>query len=383
MNRTALSTLAAVISFALVGCQSTASTTVASTTVVSTTKAATTATATVPATSSTTAIAVITTPAVEQPNDGLQLALTIHVERHPTEVADEAEFNAHIAMLEQLANLAIAYDVVLNFELSTEFVDAVDNWDSTFIEDMTALGHAVAQHSGDQSTAGLTGAARVAELVRQRDAIEAHGVEVNYVSGGCSADDWVEAAIAAGFSAVTGNVEYCLKSLDDATLPDGMQWIDQCNKQSICHDPLHVGTARVLHPWTTSSSATWLVDDPEGKLVIISSDEADGFVAMSQGGDSDLNLSLEQWTDLLDSYVAATVARQVNVVNMVLSVGPEPDWELIESMFAQALARQDAGLLTWANLGDVVAQALVEAPTQAADPTVVYTDVTPDLGGGF
>lgn len=308
--------------------------------------------------------------------------MTIHVERHPIEVRNEAYFDAHVAILEQLAKLATAYGVVLNFELSTEFVQAVDAWDSTFIEDMSAVGHAIAQHSGDQSTDGLTGAARVAELVRQRNAIEAHGVQVNYLSGGCSADDWVEAAISAGFSAVTGNVEYCLKSLDDETLPAGMDWIHRCDNQSICHDPLHVGTARVLHPWTTSSSATWLVDDPTGDLVIISSDEADGFVAMSQDGDSDLSLSLDQWTALLDSYVAATVPGQVNVVNMVLSVGPEPDWDLIESMFAQALTRQEAGLLSWANLGEVVAQALAEAPTQAADPAVVYTDTTPDLRGG-
>lgn len=324
-----------------------------------------------------------TTVAADQSNDGLQLALTIHVERHPTEVRDRAEFDDHVAMLEQLANLALAYDVVLNFELSTEFVQAIDAWDSSFIEDMVALGHAIAQHSGDQSTEGLTGTARIAELVRQREAIEAHGVDVNYLSGGCSADDWVEAAIAAGFSAVTGNVEYCLKSLDDETLPAGMDWIHQCNNQAICHDPLHIGTTRVLHPWTTSSSATWLVDNPDGELVIIASDETDGFVAMSQGEGSDLDLSLQQWTALLDSYVAATVAGQVNVVNMVLSVGPEPDWDLIAAMFTQALTRQDAGLLTWVSVGEVVAQALAEAPTQAVDPNVVYTDTTPDLRGGF
>jgi len=318
-----------------------------------------------------------------QPSDGLQLALTVHVERHPTEVRNQAEFGSHVAMLERLANLALTYDVVLNFELSTEFVQAVDNWDSTFIEDMTALGHAVAQHSGDKSTEGLTGAARVAELVRQRDAIEAHGVEINYLSGGCSADDWVETAIAAGFSAVTGNVEYCLKSLADTSLPAGMEWIQRCNNQAICHDPLHVDAARVLHPWTTSSSATWLVDDPAGGLVIVSSEEADGFVAMSQAVAADHTQSLEQWSALLDSYVAATVPGQVNVVNMVLSVGPEPDWELVESMFAQALIRQNAGLLTWADLGGVVAQALAEAPTQAADPPAVYTDTTPDLGGAL
>ncbi|MFM2070046.1 MAG: hypothetical protein RLZZ623_309 [Actinomycetota bacterium] len=354
--------------------------TTTTTTTPSTPSTTSTASTTTPSTTTSTTAATTTAP-VTAANDGLQLALTIHVERRDTEVSDRAEFEGHVATLEQLADLAVEYDVILNFELSTVFVQAVDRWGSTFIEDMTALGHNISQHSGDESTSGLTGDERVAELMRQREAIEAHGVTVNYLSGACSADDdWVESAIAAGFSAATGNVEYCLRSLDDATLPDGMEWIDDCHSQSICHDPLHVGTERVMHPWTTSSSATWLVDDPEGDLVIFTTDEADGFVAMSQTGDADLNLSLEQWTAMLDAYVAAAVPGQLNVVNMVLSVGPEPDWALVQSMFAAAQARQDAGLLTWANLTDVVEQAVAEAPTQPADPPVIYTDITPDLG---
>ncbi|HQY86393.1 MAG TPA: hypothetical protein PLN29_15430, partial [Ilumatobacteraceae bacterium] len=264
------------------------------------------------------------TPSAEPPGaqsagtDILQLALTIHVEGYNDEARDQSEFDAHLAVLERLSDLAVAYDVILNFELSTTFVQAVDRWGSMFIEEMTAIGHNISQHSGDQSTEGLTGEARVRELVRQRAAIEAHGVQLNYLSGACSADDdWVESAVAAGFSAATGNVEFCLQSLDDATLPDGMEWIHKCRNQSVCHDPLHVETARVLHPWTTSSSATWLVDDPAGDLVIIISDETDGFVAMSQTGDADLTLSLQQWTSMIDGYLAVAVAGQVNVVNMV------------------------------------------------------------------
>lgn len=345
---------------------------------------AATSTSTSTTTSTTaTAVTTATTAAAASPDDVLQLALTVHVERHATEVRDPVEFESHVAMLQRLSDLALAYDVVLNFELSSEFVQAIDVWGSTFIENMTAIGHNISQHSGDQSTEGLIGAARTAELIRQREAIEAHGVTVNYASGGCSADDWVESAIAAGLSAVTGNVEYCLKSLDGTSLPAGMEWIHRCTNQAICHDPLHVGTARVLHPWTTSSSATWLVDDPNGELVIIAAAEADAFVAMSQGGQADVAPSLEQWTAMIDAYVAATVVGQVNVVNMVLSVGPMPDWSLIESMFEQAQSRQEAGLLVWANLSEVVAQALAEAPLQAADAVVVYTDTTPDLGGGL
>lgn len=343
------------------------------------------ATPATPATTATTATSTSTagTGSVAA-TDELQLALTIHVERRDTEVNNEAEFGAHVATLETLSDLAATYDVILNFELSSAFVEAIDQWGSTFIEDMTAIGHGISQHSGDQTTAGLTGEARVAELTEQREAIEGHGVTVTYVSGACSTDDdWVESAVAAGFSAVTGITEYCLASLDDATLPDGMEWIRDCTNPSICHDPIHVGTERMLHPWTTSTSAGWLNDDPSGGLVIVSADDATGFVTMSQTGEADLATSLEQWIEMLDTYTSSTVDGQLNVLNTVLSIGPEPEWEVVEAMFAEAQARQDAGELTWALLSDLVAQAVAEAPTQASDPAVVYTDTSSDLGGGL
>ena len=99
------------------------------------------------------------TPSAEPPGaqsagtDILQLALTIHVEGYNDEARDQSEFDAHLAVLERLSDLAVAYDVILNFELSTTFVQAVGRWGSKFIEEMTAIGHNISQHSGDQSTA--------------------------------------------------------------------------------------------------------------------------------------------------------------------------------------------------------------------------------------
>ena len=314
----------------------------------------------------------------------VQLALTIHVERHDSEMTDDAEFDAHLALLDQLEDVADSHGVILNFELSTEFVQAVDRWGSTFVEDALARGNGISQHSGDQSTAGLTGAALTAELVRQRAAIEAHGADVRYVSGGCSADaGWVESAIDAGFTAVTGITEYCLSSLDDASLPAGMDWIRRCTNPGVCHDPLHIQTERVLHPWTTSTSSDWLTDDPSGRLVLVSAAEVDGLSAMSQTGDADLATSLAQWQMLLDDATAAAVPGQVNVLNFVLSVGPEPDWEVLDALFTAADARVAAGQVAWADLGTVVSAAAAEAPTQPADAAVVYSDTTPDLGGGM
>lgn len=312
----------------------------------------------------------------------LSVALTVHVERHDSEISDQGEFDRHVATLEQLATLAEQYGVIVNFELSTAFVTAVDTWDSTFIEDMVARGHRISQHSGDRSTDGLTGQARIDELTRQREAIEAHGVEVTYVSGGCSNDPgWVEDAIAAGFDAVTGLTEICLGSLSDEALPDGMEWIRRCTNAAICHDPLQIQLERLLHPWTTSSTTEWLVDDPTGALVIIAGQDTSGLTAMSQTGDADDATALADWQTMLGDAAAAAVPGQVNVVNVVLSVGPTPDWAVLESMFADMADRVADGGADWVGLADVVAAAVAEATVQPADAVAIATDTTPDLGG--
>ena len=102
---------------------------------------------------------------------------------------------------------------------------------------------------------------------------------------------------------------------------------------------------------------------------------------MSADGDADYASSMEQWDTMLATLLAAVVPGQVNLWNLVLSVGPEPDWEVVEAIFADAQARAAAGEVQWVQLSDVSAQAVAEAPTQTADPQVVYTDTTSDLAG--
>ena len=101
----------------------------------------------------------------------------------------------------------------------------------------------------------------------------------------------------------------------------------------------------------------------------------------SMTGDADLESSLTQWTALLDGAVAAAVPGQVNSMNVVVSVGPTPDWEVLEAMFAAASDRVVTGDIAWVSLADVVAASVAEAPSQPADPAVVPTDTTSDLGG--
>jgi len=158
-----------------------------------------------------------------------------------------------------------------------------------------------------------------------------------------------------------------------------MEWIRSCDNPAVCHDPLHLDTARKAHPWTTSASSRFLTDEPGGDLVIVSTEEAAGLAAMSQGVAIPVDEAVSDWAALLDEYLAARVDGRIEVLNVTLSIGPEPDWEVLAAMFAEVARR--GGDVEWATVADVVAVAVTEA-AGAADGPAEYLDTTPDLGGG-
>jgi hypothetical protein len=312
-------------------------------------------------------------------DDRLLVAVSVHVERYDGEADDRALFDAHVAVLTQLADLAEAHDVVVSYELSSEFVAAATAWDPGVVPALAARGHGVGQHSGDRGTAGLDGAALVAALADQRAAIEALGVDATYVSGACGDGAWVEAVAAAGFVGTSGLTEYCLRSLDDAHLPAGMDWIRRCTSPAVCHDPLQLDTQHLTRPWTTGESASFLTDDAAGAVVVVPTVEATGLATMSQGLDVDVTAALADWVALLDAHVAARTAGRVNCLDVTVSIGPDPDWTVLEAMFAE-LSSRDPAVVRSATMAEIVALAAAEAPTHPVDPPPTYVETTPDLG---
>lgn len=311
-------------------------------------------------------------------DDRLLLALSVHVERHQGEASDRATFDQHVALLDELAVVAADHDVVLNFEAETEFVAAATAFGPEIPRDLIASGHSFSQHSGDRSTSGLTAGERTTELRRQRDALASLGVTARYLSGACPGDGWVEAAADAEFEAATGLTEICLQSLDDAHLPAGMAWIRSCASATICHDPLHLEPAASLHPWTTDSSASWLGDIPDGRLVLVVGQEATALSAMSAEADYDATAAVEEFGALLDQLDAARTAGRLNATGFTISIGPEPDWDVLRAMFTEVSARADR--MRWARYDEIIDRARSEAGAPA-DPPLVYTDTTPDDAG--
>jgi hypothetical protein len=314
------------------------------------------------------------------PDDRLLVALSVHVERYEGETEDEALFDAHVAQLLALADRAEAYGAVVSFELSSEFVTAATTWHSTVVADLAARGHGIGQHSGDRTVAGLEGEARVSALAGQRAAIAALGVDVNYVSGACSDGAWVEAVAAAGFVGTSGVTEYCLRALDDAHLPDGMDWIRQCTNPGVCHDPLHLDTGHLAHPWTASTSTAFLTDDPLGAVVVVPTVESLGLATMSQGQPVDLEAALADWRALLDAHVAQRSTGRVSTLDVTVSIGPDPDVAVLDAMLAE-LAARGVTTVRSATMAEIVELAAAEAAAQPADPAPSYVDTAPDLGG--
>lgn len=316
--------------------------------------------------------------AVDAADDRLLLALSVHVERHQGEARDRATFDEHVALLDELAAVAADHDVVLNFEAETEFVTAATAFGPEIPKELIAKGHSFSQHSGDRSTSGLTAEERTTELRRQRDALAALGVTARYLSGACPGDGWVEAAADAGFEAATGLTEICLQSLDEAHLPAGMAWIRSCTSATICHDPLHLEPAASLHPWTTDSSTSWLGDVPDGRLVLVVGHEATALSAMSAETPYDATAAVEEFGSLLDQLAAARTAGRLNATGFTISVGPEPDWEVLRALFAEVSGRADR--MRWARYDEIIDRARREAGAPA-DPPLVYTETTPDDAG--
>lgn len=116
------------------------------------------------------------------------------------------------------------------------------------------------------------------DLSELRLAMEAMGIPVTHVSGVCSTLDWVTATREAGYEAVTGVVEYCLKSLP---LNQQSDEIRSCEAPGLCHDPYPGDIPALLYPWRAADGRSW-TDAAERGLLIVPA--AGALPCMSEAG---------------------------------------------------------------------------------------------------
>jgi len=284
------------------------------------------------ATTTTTASAV---ESVAPSTDALLLNISIHVEGHNAEVRNEAEYRAHAQQIREVADAAAAAGASLSFEVSAPFVDAAVRWSDTILTDLLAQGHAVGVHA-DLDVPDLE--TFTAQLTDMRSSLAAAGVETAFVSGICSEGPWVEAAIAAGFTASDGMVEWCLKSIPAENWPAGYDYVGACASPADCHGSIPGGTERAMHPWFTCTSADWLTDDPDGELLLVGgsgqgvhclSEDLRGIQGRCALDEGDIDLFVE----MIAEHVAARTPGEINVLTLSWSIGNVTTPEMATALF--------------------------------------------------
>ncbi len=327
-----------------------------------------------PTTTTTTPEPTTTTTAPDpEPEDAgpLQLSLTIHVEGRGQAVTNEAAFDIHTGLVEQVADAAEDEGALVSFDLSNDFAVAASRWDSTIATDLEDRGHAIGLHADVGGQGNPTFGALVSELSAMHDNVTALGIDTAHVSGICSEGPWVEAALAAGFTATNGLVEYCYKSLSLANLPADHTDVLDCNSPALCHTPAPDEIDYKVHPWWVSDSSDWLTADADGEMLLMTG--VGGAPFACDGGPNDPGScgaaevqSGDDFADLIEQYLAARDDDRVASLNMTWSVGSAPDDAKMAEILGAAVPYVDSGEAEWATVPAVAE--LAELNRIEADP---------------
>ena len=284
----------------------------------------------------------------------LYLAMSVHLEGWP--VDDPPVFAKVLADIEAATAVYDLFGAAITWE-SKELTAASLQRDDTTLVSLDGGAHEVSVHAdlGFSPTGNLTQERFESDLQRFADDFQnLFGRVPSNVSGICSELDWVEAALAAGFTGVSGTVEYCLKSLDE--MPDS---VADCSSPSLCHDGYPSDAEAKLHPWRTSDSGTWTLHDPAGDLVIIPA--ATGLKCNEEKKTQESPTSCEftaadidVYFDDLDAALEQLDPDQLNTFKGTYSQGAPLDLTLLEEWLIRLQPYLDEGRVEWATIDEIM-----------------------------
>ncbi|MFH1972369.1 MAG: hypothetical protein ABIJ18_02720 [archaeon] len=292
----------------------------------------------------------------------LYLGFMIHIEGWDDAIDNEMQFNRWAELTRETADILEEYNAIGTFEFSPEFVEASEKWGDNVILEMYERGHGVGVHAdlGFQAEKkGYTQEQFVADLIEQKEDIErVFGHEVRHVSGICSELDWVQAAIDAGFEFTTGGVSMCLQSLPEDKRPK--EYLSDSIILKNYHDIYPNEVKDIVHPWRVSTARDWLVNDPDGDLVIFSSDGViEGFYEQRVSGDfgrekavfDENDVSL--YIDILDEYLEYSRNDRINLYYVAESIGNSMDEEVTKDWLEAIEPYVEDGRVEWKSFPDV------------------------------
>ena len=286
----------------------------------------------------------------------LHIAFTFHLEGTSL-VANKTAFDRYVTDMRSTADLFHRNGAVATWE-AAEIVEASKTYGVNILKELETAGDAIGLHANGAgyvpTDKNYTTEKMAAELQKQRANIDALGVTVKHVSNICSSVDWVKAVQNAKFEAVTGVVDYCLKSLPD---PGSAA---SCDAPNNCHTPYPHDTADSMSSWYAESGSNWTTHASSGTLILptagavpCSAEEAGGAVSPTQCkyGTDDITTTLAN----IETAVSLRKAGYVHSHILVASFGQTPDAKVIESLFQQIKTKYiDTGKAKWIKIPDLI-----------------------------
>jgi hypothetical protein len=314
----------------------------------------------------------------------LYLALTVHLEGWNVQVP--GVFANYADKIRAYAELANSHGAHLSWEARNIVEPSQLFGDNILAELIATNGDTVGLHAdiGGPLPGGQawTEVSYQAALEAMRGEMGALGITPTTLSGQCSPVDWVTTAVAAGFTAVSGIVDYCLKSLPlDAQTPA----VQACQSPADCHGTYPKDPGAKMHPWLAKDGATWTTHEPTGELLIVPS--SGSIVCAAENASDDASHTgcvfdesdIDTVIGLLDQAISLVDPNQLNTQLFVWSFGEALDTALFESFFQQVATRVNDGEVVWTSMAGIEALyyggELAPPVTSPPTPTVTSEQV--------
>jgi len=301
-----------------------------------------------------------TQPTVFAEMPPLYVGLSVHLEGYDlgnSQIGyNEVLYQRYSQSILEYSDLANEYGMPITWE-TANLIGPSGALEPNILLELYQRGDGVGVHAdlGGKMSAGEVGKLTLG-LRQLRQDMASLGVPASHVSGVCSAADWVTATREAGYEAVTGVVEYCLKALPLDQQPSQVQ---ACTNPAECHDPYPGAIPDLLHPWQTLTGSTWTTPANEGLLIVPTAGEIKcmhesliqpGSYTHCEMTSEDVDAALQ----VIDAALNARNPSQVNQVFFVWSFGSAIDHEILRSFFAGIQTHVEAGEVIWQTMPELV-----------------------------
>ncbi len=292
---------------------------------------------------------------VKSTPDVVYIGMMVHLEGWADET-DESAYIRHVGLMREYADLFEKYGAKLTWE-SKELTKGSLRWGDNVLLEMQERGHGVGVHADVGGSRNYVCKNFTSDLATKKKELEQLGVNVRHVSGVTSHCDWVTACVESGFKFTTGGVAYSVSSLPEELRPEQFK---NCPSPSKCHQPYPTSLTERLHPWRARSGTDWIIDNPDGKLVILA--ESGLLVAKYEESiSSDIsNISGEFTREDIDTYfreleqaIALSDPDKVNIYYVGGSLGKPLDKVLLGEWLKRIQPYVENGSVRWATLPEM------------------------------